>query len=250
WSTDWIKDVKTEGGKLLEAVERAISNYKVDSFNDVSIRHEETDQKNTLPIKESYVTVEKAKEENNNENNPYNFNYYKETDIYEITTIVKDSQFLPNVINYVVEQEGPIHYELLCKRVAPLFGNQKATVKVKNSVEYILNNNLEDRVIKKGDFCWNKNIKKIEVKIPLLNGNGRAINYISREELAEAMFVIVGKSFGITKSDLYVITARAFGFNRTGGNITQAMENSYLYLLESGRAKEVDGKIFRKKQQI
>lgn len=53
-----------------------------------------------------------------------------------------------------VERECPIHYELLCKRVATLFGNIKATVKVRNSVEYVLNKNLKDVVIKKGDFCW------------------------------------------------------------------------------------------------
>ncbi|HEY5524550.1 MAG TPA: AAA domain-containing protein, partial [Clostridium sp.] len=79
WSTDWIKDAKTESSKLLDAVKKAISNYKMDSLNDKIIRHEETDEKNTLSIEESYVTVEKAKEENNYENNPYNFNYYKET---------------------------------------------------------------------------------------------------------------------------------------------------------------------------
>jgi len=57
------------------------------------------------------------------------------------------------------------------------------------------------------------------------------------------MFVIAKKSFGITKSDLYVVTARVYGFNRTGGNITQSMEKTCSYLLESGRAKEIDGKI-------
>lgn len=242
WSTDWIKDPITEGNKLLEAVKMAISNYKLDSSNNGSIRHEETVQKDTLSIKEAYVTVEKTKEKNNNDN-PYNFNYYKETDVNKITRISNDKQYLANVINYVVEQECPIHYEVLCKRVAPLFGNQKATVKVRNSVEYVLNNNLKDVIIKKGDFCWYKNVKEIKIKIPPLYGDGRAINYISTEELAEAMFVIAEKSFGITKSDLYVATARTFGFNRTGGNITKSMEKSCLYLLESGRFKEIDGKI-------
>ncbi len=62
-------------------------------------------------------------------------------------------------------------------------------------------------------------------------------------ELAEAMFIIAGKSFGITRNDLYVVTARTFGFNRTGGNILQAMERACSYLIENGIVKEVDGKI-------
>ena len=143
----------------------------------------------------------------------------------------------------MVELECPIHYELLCKRVAILFGNQKATVKVRNAVERVLVKKLKDVVLKKGEFCWHKNLKEIEVRIPSPHGESRAINYISTEELAEAMFVIAKKSFGITKSDLYVVTSRVFGFNRTGGNITQSMEKTCSYLLESGRVKEVDGKI-------
>jgi hypothetical protein len=152
-------------------------------------------------------------------------------------------QYLANVINYVVEKETPIHYELLCKRVAPLFGNQKVTVKVRNSVEHVLNKQLNDLVAKKEEFCWYKKVDKITVKIPSLYGEGRTINHISKEELAEAMFVIAGRSFGIAKDDLYVVTARAFGFNRTGGSIIQAMEEACMYLLESDRVKEVDGKI-------
>lgn len=243
WSTDWIKDTKTEGDKLLEAVKMAISTYKMDSFDNSSIIHEETAKKDSLLIKETYVTVEKKKEKDKKDNNTYNFNYYEETDINKIIRASNDNQYLTNVINYVVEQEGPIHYELLCKRVAPLFGNQKATVKVRNAVEYVLDKNLENKVIKKEDFCWHKNVKEIKVKIPCKDGDGRGINYISMEELAEAMFVIAGKSFGISKRNLYVVTARTFGFNRTGGNITQALEKSYLYLLENGRVKEIDGKI-------
>lgn len=240
WSTDWIKDPKNEGVKLLEAAEMAISKYRMDN---IFIRNDEIASKDTLAVKEAYLTVEKPKENKSNDNNPYNFNYYKETDIFKFTGASNDNQYLAKVIDYVVEQEYPIHYELLCKRVAPLFGNQKATVKVRNSVEYVLNKNLRDVVIKKGDFCWYKNVKDIKAKIPPLYGDCRTINYISIEELAEAMIVIARKSFGITKNDLCVVTARVFGFNRTGGNITQSMEKACLYLLENGRVKEIDGKI-------
>ena len=37
------------------------------------------------------------------------------------------------------------------------------------------------------------------------------------------MIAIIGKSFGISKSDLYVVAARIFGFSRTGENITLAI---------------------------
>lgn len=245
WSTDWIKDPKTEGNKLLEAVKMAMSNYKMGSINANSRSRFETTKEDPTPYKDSYILVETDKDQKDEKTeNPYNFSYYEETDVYKNTRITNDdTQYLSEVIEYVVELECPIHYDLLCKRVATLFGNQKATVKVRNSVDYVLGKNLKDVVHKKGDFCWHKNTKEIQVKIPSPAGESRAINYISNEELAEAMFVIAQKSFGIPKSDLYVVTARVFGFNRTGGNITQSMEKTCSYLIESGRFKEVDGKI-------
>lgn len=237
WSTDWVKDPKTEGEKLIEAVKLAISGYKM---SNLSTKYENLTEKNTL-MEQAYVTVEKSKSENE-DYNPYNFSYYKETDICKIDKS-HNFQYPVDVIECVIKNEAPIHFELLCKRVASVFGNQKATIKVRNSVEWILNRNLKDKVVKKGDFYWYKDINKLEVRIPPLDGNARTISYISVEELAEAMFVIVGKSFGITKNDLYTITARIFGFNRVGGNITQSLEKACLYLMESGRVKEVDKKI-------
>jgi very-short-patch-repair endonuclease len=243
WSTDWIKDPQTEGTKLVETVNMAISNYKMDNFDIENIERSEVEKRESL-IENAYINVETDEIDwGTIDDNPYNFSYYKETDVYEVTRVSDDIEFLANVIKFVVEQEGPIHFELLCKRVATLFGNQKATVKVRNSVDYVLNKKVKDAVIKKGDFCWHKDTKDVQVKIPQPYGNGRTINYISTEELAEAMFVITSKSFGITQNDLCVLTARAFGFNRTGGNITAAMEKACLYLIESDKVKEVDGKI-------
>jgi len=244
WSTDWIKDPKNEGNKLLEAVNLAISNYKMSNIDTGSISRSELAEEDSMSIEENYVIVGTDNaQDSSKDDNPYNFAYYKETDLTEITRISNDTQYLANVIDYVVELECPIHYDLLCKRVAPLFGNQKATVRVRNSVDYVLAENLEDVVVKKGDFCWHKNIKEIEVKIPSSYGEGRVINYISTEESAEAMFVIAKNSFGITKNDLCLVTARVFGFNRKGGNITLAMQKACEYLLEAGRVKVSGEKI-------
>jgi hypothetical protein len=80
----------------------------------------------------------------------------------------------------------------------------------------------------------------IEVKIPKPNGVIRPIGYISKEELGEAMISKTNQSYGIKADDLLVATARAFGFNRTGGNITQAMQAAYLFLKETGRITEID----------
>lgn len=57
------------------------------------------------------------------------------------------------------------------------------------------------------------------------------------------MLQIVSKSIGITTNDLYLVTARAFGFSRTGGNINLAMQQACEYLIQSGVVKNQNGKI-------
>lgn len=241
WSTDWVKDTKTEGNKLLEAVENAISNYALCNVNEVGEIDTKVEPKDSsLSIKNAFTVVKPL--EDKNYDNPFNFDYYRETDICEAEKSYSTND-LSDVIGYVVQQECPIHYELLCKRVAPLFGNKKATVKVKKAVDDILERDLKNIVMRRGEFCWHKNINEINVRIPSPQGDVRTISYISKEELAKAMSTIVDNSFGITPNDLYVVTARTFGFNRTTGNIIQSMEQACSYLLKTGKAREVDGKI-------
>ncbi|MCG9969939.1 DUF4011 domain-containing protein [Pelotomaculum terephthalicicum JT] len=243
WSTDWIKDPVTEGQKLLEAVNKAMSKYMDDGF-DISNKNEEED---VFVPDDEFWTVEVPVEQSNsnkvNGDNPYGFDYYQEANVYEIDRHPDDTIYLAKVISHVIKKEYPIHFELLCKRIACLFGNQKATVKVRNSAEYVINNKLYNSVERKGNFCWVKNTNNIPVRIPQPYDNGRPINYISTEEIAEAMFQIASKSFGITLDGLYVATARAFGFNRTGGNINLAMQKACDFLIKTGRVKNSGGKI-------
>lgn len=243
WSTDWIKDPITEGQKLLEAVENAIIEYreygfsnKCESKNEKSIIQEDTPSDLELQI-------ETVIQEGCDESNPYNFSYYEEANVYEIDRHHDDTIYLANVIKHVVKKEYPIHSELLCKRLACLFGNQKATSKVRNSVRYVFENKLYDELELREDFYWLKCSNRIEVRIPNVENGNRPINYICTEELAEAMFAIVNKSFGILKDDLFVATARVFGFSRTGGNITQALIIACDYLINSNKIKELNGKI-------
>jgi hypothetical protein len=57
------------------------------------------------------------------------------------------------------------------------------------------------------------------------------------------MLTISQKSFGIMQNDLFAATARIFGFNRTGSNITQAMQSACEYLIANEKVKVVSGKI-------
>lgn len=81
--------------------------------------------------------------------------------------------------------------------------------------------------------------------IPILIPNTRKINHISIDELEQAMLTILGKCIGTTPEGLIAETVRAYGFNRAGTNIMEAMQKAESHLLEQGKVRITDGKISR-----
>ncbi|MCL1913870.1 MAG: hypothetical protein FWG10_08355 [Eubacteriaceae bacterium] len=170
--------------------------------------------------------------------NPYKFDKQKQTSFSELPRSANGYFDLGDCIRAAVKNEYPLHYELLCKKVAPLYGNEKATVKIRREVDNALRS--LKGVVRKGDFFYPAINAKI---IPRAVGNTREIKHISIDELAEAMFIIVSNSYGIMKDHLFKATVQEYGFARSGEKIQTAMQNAYKVLLNSKRAKEIDGKV-------
>jgi hypothetical protein len=140
----------------------------------------------------------------------------------------------------VVETEYPVHFERMCQQLAPLLGNEKATVKVRRDVEQgLLKLRLGHRVVRKGDYVYPAECKTIPIRLP----NNRKIQHISKEELAEAMYRILQTCVGTTREALSTETARVYGFTRTGPNISTAMSDAVEYLIKTKRAEELEGKL-------
>ena len=230
WSTDWIKDPKNEGQKLVDAIEHAVSEYT-----------EEIEYNNQQPEsteKVSFANIDKREINLQDVENPYRLGKQLQTNFSGLPRDVEGYLRLEDCITATVENEFPLHYEVLCKNLAPLFGNEKATIKIRRHVDYSLET-LKD-VVRKGDFFYPANYKTIT---PRAVGNTRPIDHISVDELAEAMFLIVSKSFGIMEESLLQSVAREYGFARSGEKIQKAMQKAYKKLMNSGRIRETEGKV-------
>ena len=57
------------------------------------------------------------------------------------------------------------------------------------------------------------------------------------------MKTIAQHSFGIIPDDLFIVTAREFGFKRTGENIINSLRNVYKQMLNNDEIVEIDGKV-------
>ena len=131
WSTDWIKDPITEGQKLVEAIENAIANYGIDE--DAIQLNLTNNTQNTSA--DDFVSVEEKELSVQSTENPYGF---EEAELPNFSSLPRNRYGyleLTDCIMEVVNTEYPVHYELLCQRLAPLFGNEKATVKIRREAD-------------------------------------------------------------------------------------------------------------------
>lgn len=193
WSTDWIKDPITEGQRLIEAVDRAISGYIENSTgNPISI------QENTADTSGSFITVEDKPISAEEMNDPYGFDPPKVTDFNILPRDWNGYLKLPDCIELLVHNEYPIHYESLCQKLRPLLGREKATSVVRKEGDYALRS-MGGRVVRKGDFLYPISY----AEIPVRQANGRNIKHISTDELAAAMLRVLDKCIGTTRK--YVV---------------------------------------------
>lgn len=236
WSTDWIKDPVTEGELLIEAVDRAIDTYE-DNFDKITMTQEDTQDESTESYYETEETVIGTIS-----TPQFNFDTYVEADACSARLGDYGIVGLCCAIKRTIEVEYPIHYELLCRRIAPIYGNQKATVKIRNEVNYGLQK-IGNEIVRVGDFFYPKVYDKVIPKTPSMGELPRSVTHISDEEIGVAMRMVVADSYGITKVSLFQIVAKAFGFNRTGANITNAFERVFDGLVDNRKLSFVEGKV-------
>lgn len=240
WSTDWIKDQKTEEEKRINAVEKALGRIVIESEdNDVS-DSSDSNADAVIPI----IEIEEKIEPSEIADKGYHFDIYERAPLKLIDDF--GNQREPHeVILDVALKEQPIYFDELCRRVAPLYGRQKATSVVQGEVGYILRYRLGSRIAEDWyNFVRTKDLVNIKVRVPNpADDYLRPITYICDEELALAMKTIAQHSFGITPDDLFIVTAREFGFKRTGENIIYSLRKVYQQMLKNGEVTEVDGKV-------
>ncbi len=233
WSTDWIKDQKSEEEKLVIAVEKAMESL---AYNFIPKEIEEEDDTSIIELTDIEEEVERV---DITESASYGFIPYIQTNIYEYWSLE-----VSNIIKKIIELEQPIHFDELCRRAAPMYGNQKVTIKIRNEVEYHFNRSLRNDIQRKDDFVSLVDSTNLQVRIPNeTNGYIRNIIHISPDELALAMKIIAEHSFGITPEDLVIVTARELGFKRTSDKISTILHNVYNQMLVDGIVREVDGKV-------
>ncbi len=231
WSTDWIKNQKSEEEKLIEAIEKALSGIVIEEPLESLLTQIDDNSLETMELEESVESQKMG-------NEGYGFDTYQWANIDDFW-----QESPKDKIRKIIESQQPIHFEALCKILAPLWGNRKATNMIRKNVNYYLKLYLGENVEQKDGFVTLKGFDNLRVRVPETTEDVRPIEYISKDELALAMKTIAEKSYGITLDGLITETARAFGFKRTGDKISTTLRIVYENMLERNVVKEIDGKV-------
>ena len=224
WSTDWIKDPACEGQKIVDAIECALKNFGEDE-------NYSNDNSDDIPDASEFISVEKRVVSAN----PYDF-----ADEIKLKSDrnLRNCYTNKNRVKRIIELMYPIHYDELCREIAPYMGREKATKVVKDEVDYCIMQ-LYDEVYSCNQFYFPKAHGEIVVRL----NNSRRIEHVSPLELAEAMYKVLQKSIGIEKDALCTETARAYNYNRMTSKISAAMEEAFAILLRTQRIVVSNGKV-------
>ncbi len=142
WSTDWIKDPKTEEGKLINAIEKALGRAVIKSEDGDPVDDYNNDSDAIIPI----IEIEEKVEPSEVVDTGYGFEIYKRA--YPLSIIDENGNLKEgyDIAWDIISLEQPIHFEELCRRIAPAYGRQKATSVVRKSVRDIFRSQLNGMI--------------------------------------------------------------------------------------------------------
>lgn len=233
WSAEWINNKDGEQKRLLDFIADAIRTYKK---GDDKVKISLPKKKENVQVEILQKKVEKTKK--------LSFPYYRIGDWRhaEYDYGKNNLQNLSARIRAVVEVEQPIHLDLLYRRLASAFGNEKATKPVRDTIDQALSEVMVNEIVIEDGFVRFKTFTAIRARIPM-GTQDRNIEYISKPEIADAMLTVIRNSFGIDKDALCAEVTSIFGYDRMGPKITRAMNDTIDYMLDMDMVVIMDGKM-------
>ena len=138
---------------------------------------------------------------------------------------------IQKVIEAVVRQEGPVHLDVLSKRVAAHWGITRLGQNIRDRVEKLIRAARVKRVHHDGAvFLWQLDCDPEQYRmfrIPGLNDEDRrSIDQIAPEEIIAAAMHVLERQISLPEMDLIRETALLFGFQKSGQVIQRTIRES------------------------
>lgn len=235
WSTDWWKDRESALARCLQAIEGAIEAADQDA-----LLREKSAKPKSVPPPESPTESLTIWTDDLSQNVLTGAPYRKwdrpfQLEGYELHDL--PIQVMSQCVVTVVAFEGPIHQDLLVKRVRESAGKAKAGPRIKDAViSGAMWAASQGLIVNEGAFCYFPGESEIKARSRAdLTPADSSVEFIAPEELAHAVMSVIESA---QKADLKQITEGVrviFGFGRTPTALAPKLETCISALVKNGR---------------
>jgi len=236
WSTDWFHDPERELRRVIESIERAKARPELnDSMGPVP--SEIDGQFENGGAGKNGIERDLPRPDEGCIHIPA---YRKASlaialeglDLHEVPSVK-----LAGWIEKVVSVESPVHLLEVASRIASAVNVNRVGSRIRAAIERGARlATKKDRLLKRGDFLWSPQMETAPVRdrrdMPNLS---RQIDYVSPEEIAEALLLVADRSVGITPDEAVVEAPRLLGYSRVTENISGTFKHAMKELLADKR---------------
>ena len=246
WSTDWFRNPEQQYAKLTQAIETARLHFDASSHTEATVRTAGPTARDVLTDMENPSRPQRDPAEWD-DSHVAATSYARST--AERAPISSDDFYwlpysqLVKVVEEVVHDEGPIHLEVVARRVAGAYGLQRMGARMAETLDSAIDKAVRGHdVVRRGDFLWPVGMESAPLRDrSMLDSAERRIQHVPPEEISLAVLTCVEASCGITETDTLVEAARLLGFGRTGRDIKAAIETVLEVLVDDGTLERSAG---------
>jgi very-short-patch-repair endonuclease len=238
WSTEWIRDAERELNRAIEQIELAkVSRVEPDAPF-VSAPLIEDESSNRAAVQPVAPTDEAAALTADNY-------FIADLSRFVVADLLQTPlRLLSDAVVHCVTIEGPIHVELLTKRMTAEWGLQRAGVRIVNAIEHAISAAVaQGRIDRSGAFLRIPGTVVLGIRGEDEHGALRAVGHLPPEEIEKAFELILEHAFSLSEDELVLQTARLFGFRRTGAEIDRRFRESIHSTVERQRLELRNGRI-------
>ena len=241
WSPDWVGRRKTE----IERLEKALARAEAEFLRRVAKPKARSDNSG-----EKLTVVEHAPPDPDDWSTPKWVVKYKVARP-PLNGGGEMEESLNKAVLDISETEGPVHVEVVIRRIARALGWERTGSRLTSAIERVCRKlkrqgliNTAGQFVQPGHSDFRVCVRTPD---PRDTESKRKIEHISDEEISLAMANVVGDALSIPDDRLLVMVARIFGFDRTGNHIQQRLRNVLGKLVKSNALSRSDERITKPK---
>lgn len=232
WSTEWIKNPKNEKANIIHFIQTALGNKKIDVVEkreNQSIKLENLSLKDLESDKSIIDDIPLYKL-----GSWRNSGYGKVSGYYNRIAVA---------VKAIISVEQPMHVDLLYKRMAGYFGNEKVSKTVVDDVESAIRECLKSDIKRDGEFIYLKNMKDVPLRKSRLGSPDRMIENIHPKEIMKAIILVTETYIGIDIKEIITEVGNIFGYKQVGPKMRTTFDNVFNLMIKDGIINIIDDKV-------